>query len=51
MRILITGGLGFIGINTALKFSQNHEVHIIDNFSRKGNSENYKLKSVKQIIK
>jgi CDP-paratose 2-epimerase len=40
MRILITGGLGFIGINTALKMSKNHEIHILDNFSRKGNHYN-----------
>ena len=43
MRILITGGLGFIGINTALKFAENNEVHVLDNFTRKGNSENLKI--------
>jgi CDP-paratose 2-epimerase len=43
MKILITGGLGFIGVNTALGFSKNHEIYIIDNFSRKGNIQNYKL--------
>lgn len=43
MKVLITGGLGFIGINTAIKFSQNHDVHILDNLTRKGNLMNYEL--------
>lgn len=43
MKILITGGLGFIGVNTAIKFSKKHEVHIIDNFTRKGNHHNLSL--------
>lgn len=41
MKILITGGLGFIGINTALTLGIEHEIFIIDNLSRKGNIENY----------
>jgi CDP-paratose 2-epimerase len=41
MKILITGGLGFIGINTALALGREHEISIIDNLSRKGNIENY----------
>lgn len=42
MKILITGGLGFIGVNTSLDFFKNsHEIFIIDNLSRKGNIENY----------
>jgi CDP-paratose 2-epimerase len=42
MRVLITGGLGFIGVNTALDFFKNgHDISIIDNLSRKGNIENY----------
>jgi len=50
MKILITGGLGFIGVNASKHFSKNHEVHIIDNFSRKGNVYNYSLiSSVKNI--
>ena len=43
MNILITGGLGFIGLNSAIKFSENNKVHIIDNLSRKGNLQNYEL--------
>jgi CDP-paratose 2-epimerase len=43
MKILITGGLGFIGVNTSKFFSKDNEVHIIDNVSRKGAMDNYKL--------
>lgn len=41
MKILITGGLGFIGINTALTLGTEHDIFIVDNLSRKGNIENY----------
>lgn len=41
MKILITGGLGFIGVNSVLFFSKENEVHIIDNLSRKGSIHNY----------
>lgn len=51
MKILITGGLGFIGINAANYFSSNNEVHIVDNVSRKGNMENYEsISNNKKII-
>jgi len=44
MKILITGGLGFIGVNSALDFYNNgYEIFILDNLSRKGNIENYLL--------
>ncbi|MFA6016736.1 MAG: GDP-mannose 4,6-dehydratase [Patescibacteria group bacterium] len=37
MNILITGGVGFIGTNTAVYFSKNNnnKITIVDNFSRK----------------
>jgi CDP-paratose 2-epimerase len=37
MKILITGGVGFIGTNTAIFFAKNknHQITIVDNFSRK----------------
>jgi CDP-paratose 2-epimerase len=41
MKLLITGGAGFIGINSADYFlAQGHDVTILDNLSRKGSSEN-----------
>lgn len=37
MKILITGGVGFIGTNAALYFvKKNHQITLVDNFSRKG---------------
>jgi len=37
MKILITGGVGFIGTNTAIYFSKNsNKLVLVDNFSRKG---------------
>lgn len=39
MKVLITGGAGFIGIHTALRFSK-HQVHIVDNLSRRGAKNN-----------
>ena len=42
-RILITGGAGFIGINTAEYFlSKKYKVILFDNLSRKGSEENLK---------
>ena len=41
MKILITGGCGFIGSNAALSFAQEgHEVVLLDNMSRRGSAEN-----------
>ncbi len=39
MRILITGGAGFIGIHTAHHFARHH-LHIVDNLSRRGAKSN-----------
>ncbi len=42
-HILITGGAGFIGINTAhYLLSKNYKVTLFDNLSRKGSGENLK---------
>ena len=42
-HVLITGGAGFIGINTADYFlARNYGVTIFDNLSRKGSAENLK---------
>lgn len=52
MNILITGGLGFIGINTAKYFAQskNNKIYLLDNLSRRGNIHNYNsLSSYKNI--
>mgnify|MGYP000260911379 CR=1 FL=1 len=41
MKILITGGVGFIGTNTAIYFAKkNHQITIVDNFSRLGVEKN-----------
>jgi CDP-paratose 2-epimerase len=39
MRILITGGAGFIGIHTAHHFA-GHDLHIVDNLARRGAKSN-----------
>lgn len=44
MRILITGGAGFIGTNASKSFAlKGHNVYVIDNLSRKGSKENLKF--------
>tara|TARA_Y100000310_G_scaffold340313_1_gene435619 strand:+ start:794 stop:1675 length:882 start_codon:yes stop_codon:yes gene_type:complete len=46
MKILVTGGAGFIGTYLANKLSENNDVTVIDNFYRKNNlklNENIKL--------
>jgi len=44
VKILITGGAGFIGVNVAESFiKKRYEVFIIDNLSRKGSKENLKF--------
>jgi CDP-paratose 2-epimerase len=41
MKILITGGAGFIGTNCALHFlKENHDIVLFDNLSRKGSEIN-----------
>jgi CDP-paratose 2-epimerase len=43
-KIVITGGLGFIGVNTAIRFiNKGLDVIIIDNMSRKGADLNYEF--------
>lgn len=43
-QVLITGGAGFIGINTALHYLKHgSKVRILDNFSRNGTRENAKF--------
>jgi len=51
MKILITGGAGFIGTYLANKLSENNEVSIIDNFYRKNNLKlNENIKVIEQDI-
>jgi CDP-paratose 2-epimerase len=41
MRLLITGGAGFIGCNAAAHFiQQGHQVVVLDNLSRRGSQTN-----------
>jgi len=42
-RILITGGLGFVGINAALRFSRQNKVCVVDDCSRIGVESNIAL--------
>ena len=49
-KILITGGCGFIGFNTAIKInSKKYKVIVIDNLSRKGVKKNYNILVKKKI--
>lgn len=49
MQILITGGAGFIGINSARYYlARGDQVTILDNFSRNGNLEN--IKWLKEVV-
>ena len=49
-KILITGGAGFIGSNSALHFAKNGwKIYLIDNLSRKGAKDN--LSTLKKNIK
>ena len=56
MKILITGGCGFVGSNLAIYFKNNHigtQINSLDNLSRKGTLLNfYRLKKKKiKILK
>ena len=42
MKILVTGGCGFVGSNICLKLKkENHKVYSLDNLSRKSSKLNY----------
>jgi CDP-paratose 2-epimerase len=41
-KILITGGLGFIGFNTACRFAEHNDVYVVDDGSRLGVDHNIK---------
>lgn len=44
MRVLVTGGLGFIGTNAVRKFCDlGYDVLVLDNLSRKGSSSNLRF--------
>ena len=51
MKVLVTGGAGFIGSNTAERFLKNgHEVFVFDNLSRRGTEWNInRLKQNKNL--
>ena len=49
MRILITGGCGFVGTNIALFLNKNHHVDCLDNLSRKGSRYNLNILKKNQI--
>ena len=43
MKVLITGGCGFVGSNVAIFLKRNFSVSSLDNLSRKGSLFNLKL--------
>lgn len=50
MKILITGGCGFVGTNIALYLnSKGHKVDSLDNLSRKGSKYNLNLLKKKRL--
>lgn len=50
MKILITGGAGFIGVNAAFRFSDQHDVTVVDDLSRDGADKNLSwLQSQREI--
>ncbi len=49
MKILVTGGCGFVGANICLNLKQNHLVYSLDNLSRKSSSVNLKKLKEKKI--
>lgn len=49
MRILVTGGCGFIGVNLCNFLCDEHELTIVDDLSRPGSKENANLLSSKGL--
>ena len=50
MKILITGGCGFVGTNLALYLNKrNYKITTLDNLTRKGSRYNLKLLSKKKL--
>ena len=49
MKILITGGCGFVGTNLALFLNNYYNVFILDNLSRKGSKYNLDLLKTNNI--
>ncbi len=43
MKLLITGGAGFLGTNISLAALKSHEVTVMDNFVRRGSDDNAKF--------
>ena len=49
MKILITGGCGFVGTNLALFLKSKSKIDCLDNLSRKGSKYNLNLLKQKKI--
>ena len=50
MKILITGGCGFVGTNLALFLNKYYKIDCLDNLSRKGSKYNLSLLKKKIFI-
>ena len=49
MKILITGGCGFVGANIALYLKRKFDIETLDNLSRKGGLYNLSLLKKKKL--
>ena len=49
MKILVTGGCGFVGANICLAFKKSNKVFSLDNLSRKSSVLNFEILKKKEL--